>query len=200
MNKKVGAIMRDGLSRKAEWTLAVLGLSVLTGCGAPGEGGFGVGDMLLTAGTTLTPAQSAEIRDVYCPTIDVVDGGAAIQVRGGGEAGSVRSQVALGEVARECVGQPDGSTLVRVGVEARALMGAGGSSSRYDVPIHIVVKDGSTVFANRSRRVAAAIPAGQTQTTVSVIEEGIVVPASYANSFEIEVGLGSQAAASRRRG
>ena len=69
----------------------------------------------------------------------------------------------------------------------------GGSAGRYDVPIQIVVKDGSTVFANRSRRVAAAIPAGQTQTTVSVVEEGIVIPASYANSFEIEVGLGGRA-------
>ncbi len=48
------------------------------------------------------------------------------------------------------------------------------------------MKDGSTVFASRTRRVAAAIPAGQTQTTVSVIEEGIVVPAANANSFEIE--------------
>ena len=106
----------------------------------------------------------------------------------------LRSQIALGEIARECVGQPDGSTLVRVGVEGRALLGAGGSAGRYDVPVHIVVKGGSTVFANRSRRVAAAIPAGQTQATFSVVEEGIVVPAANANSFEIEVGLGTRAA------
>ncbi|EIM26042.1 hypothetical protein [Microvirga lotononidis] len=195
--------MRDGLSRKAGWTLAALGLTALTGCGpSGGGGGFGMGDMLLTAGTRQAPAQSAEIRDVYCPTIDVVDGGAALQVRGGREEGSIRSQVTLGEIARECVGQPDGSTLVKVGVEARALLGVGGSSGRYDVPVHIVVKDGSTVFADRSRRVAAAIPAGQTQTTVSVIEEGIVVPPSYANSFEIQVGLGGggRAAPGRRRG
>ena len=192
--------MRDGWSRKAGWTLAVLGLSALTGCGAPGEGGFGVGDMLLTAGTRQAPAQAVATEDVYCPTIEVVDGGAALQVRGGGEEGSIRSQVTLGELARECIGQPDGSTLVKVGVEARALLGVGGSAGRYDVPVHIVVKDGSTVFADRSRQVAAAIPAGQTQTTVSVIEDGIVVPASYANSFEIEVGLGGRAASSRRRG
>jgi hypothetical protein len=197
MNKKVGAIMRNGLGRKAGWTLAVLGLSALTGCGAPGEGGLGIGDMLLTAGTTQASAQSAEIRDVYCPTIEVIDGGAAIQVRGGGEGGAVRSQVALGEVARECIGQPDGSTLVKVGVEAQALVGVGGSAGRYDVPIQIVVKDGSTVFANRSRRVAAAIPAGQSRTTVSVIEEGIVVPAASADSFEIEVGLGGRATGRR---
>jgi hypothetical protein len=190
--------MTKGLNGRAARALAVLGVTALAGCGAPGESGFGVGDMLLTAGTTQPPAQSAAIGEVYCPTVDVTDGGAALQVRGGGEAGSVRSQITLGEVARECIGQPDGSTLVKIGVEARALLGAGGSSGRYDIPVQIVVKDGSTVFANRSRRVAAAIPAGQTQTTVSIIEDGIVVPAAYANSFEIEVGLGGRAPAGRR--
>jgi hypothetical protein len=192
--------MLDGLSRKAGWTIAVLGLSALTGCGAPGESGFGIGDMLLTGGTSQTPAQRVAVEDVYCPTVEVADGGAAIQARGGGQEGSLRSQIALGELARECVSQPDGSTLVRVGVEARALLGVGGSAGRFDIPIQIVVKDGSTVFANRSRRVAAAIPAGQAQTTVSVVEEGIVVPAANANTFEIVVGLGTHAAPSRRRG
>jgi hypothetical protein len=190
--------MTKGLNGRAARALAVLGVTALAGCGAPGESGFGVGDMLLTAGTTQPPAQSAAIGEVYCPTVAVTVGGAALQVRGGGEAGSVRSQITLGEVARECIGQPDGSTLVKIGVEARALLGAGGSSGRYDIPVQIVVKDGSTVFANRSRRVAAAIPAGQTRTTVSIIEDGIVVPAAYANSFEIEVGLGGRAPAGRR--
>jgi hypothetical protein len=187
--------MNKGLNRWAGRAFVVLGISALAGCGAPGEGGFGVGDMLLTAGTTQTPRQAAETRDVYCPTVDVMDGGSVIR---SGDGSSVRSQIALGDLARECVGQPDGSTLVRVGVEARALLGAGGSAGRYDVPVQIVVKDGSTVFANRSRRVAAAIPAGQTQTTVSIVEEGIVVPAGSANNFEIEVGLGTRAAAGRR--
>ena len=188
--------MNNGLNRKAGWALAMLGLAALAGCGAPGEGGFG--DMILTAGVTQVPPQAPETGDVFCPPVTVFEGGAVLQVRGGGDAGSVRSQIALGDLARECIGQPDGSTLVKVGVEARALLGVGGSSGRYDIPVQIVVRDGSTVFANRSRRVAAAIPAGQTQTTVSVIEDGIVVPASYANSFEIEVGLGSRASAGRR--
>ncbi|MBJ6124280.1 hypothetical protein [Microvirga splendida] len=188
--------MKKEFNRGAGWAFAVLGISALAGCGAPGEGGFGMGDMLLTAGATQTPAQAAETRDVYCPTVDVADGGAVIQVRGSGEAGAIRSQITLGDLARECIGQPDGSTLVRVGVEARALLGVGGSPGRYDVPVQIVVKDGSTVFASRSRRVAAAIPAGQTQTTVSIVEEGILIPAASVNSFEIEVGLG--AAAGRR--
>jgi hypothetical protein len=175
----------------------MLGLTALAGCSTPGEGG--VGDMLLTAGTTMAPARQAAVTDVYCPAVDVMDGGAALQVRGGGEGGSIRSQITLGDIARECIGQPDGSTLVKVGVEARALLGAGGSSGRYDVPVQIVVKDGSNVIANRSKRVAAVIPTGQAQATVSVVEEGIVVPAAYANTFEIEVGLGGRAPASTRR-
>ncbi|MBB3018903.1 hypothetical protein FHR70_001957 [Microvirga lupini] len=189
--------MNKGLNRRAGLAFAVLGISTLAGCGAPGEGGFGIGDMLLTAGTTQTPPQAAETRDVYCPVVEVMDGGAVIRA-GGVDGGSVRSQISLGDLARECVGQPDGSTLVRVGVEARALLGNAGSAGRYDVPLQIVVKDGSTVFANRSRRVAAAIPAGQTQTMVSVVEEGIVVPAASAERFEIQVGLGTRAAAGRR--
>ena len=43
--------MRDGVSRKAGWTLAVLGLSGPDGLRIrPGGGGFGVGNMLLTRG------------------------------------------------------------------------------------------------------------------------------------------------------
>lgn len=186
--------MRNGVGAKAGLALAALGLSVLTGCAGSGEGGMGVGEMLLTGGATVPPPQAVAVEDVYCPPVTVAEGGAALQVYAGGRAGdstALRSQVALGQLARECAGQPDGSTVVKVGVEARALLGVGGSAGRYDVPVHIVVKDGSTIIANRTRRGTASIPAGGTQATVTVIEENIVVPAARANSFEIEVGLGS---------
>jgi hypothetical protein len=188
---------------KAGWALAVLGLTALTGCGASGEGGSSLGNMVLFAGPTVPPPVSRQTEDVYCPTITVTEGGSAIQAYSGGRVGDasgLRSQIALGELARECLGQPDGSTLVKVGVEGRALLGAGGSAGRYDVPVHIVVKRGSTVIANRSRRMAVAIPAGQTQATFSVIEDGIVVPAGDSQAFEIEVGLGGRAATAGRRG
>lgn len=162
---------------------------------------MGLGDMLLTGGSSLPPPQKVAVEDVYCPPVTVMEGGSAIQVYGGGRTGdasALRSQVSIGELARECHGQPDGSTLVKVGVEGRALLGAGGGAGRYDVPVQIVVKGGSGVIANRSRRTAVAIPAGDTQASFTVIENGIVVPAAYANTFEIEVGLGGRAAAGRR--
>jgi hypothetical protein len=95
-------------------------------------------------------------------------------------------------LARECVGQPDGSTLVKVGIQGRALVGPGGGAGRFDVPVQIVVKDGSTVLANRARRAAVAIPAGGTQASFTLVEGNIVVPANAANTFDILVGLGSR--------
>jgi hypothetical protein len=188
--------MSDKFRAKACFASAALGLAALAGCGAPGEGGSSLGNMVLFAGPTVPPPVPRQTEDVYCPTIEVTEGGSAIQAYSGGAVGDatrLRSQIALGELARECLGQPDGSTVVKVGVEGRALLGAGGSAGRYDVPVHIVVKRGSTVIANRSRRLAVAIPAGQTQTSFSVIEEGIVVSPADATSFEIEVGLGGRA-------
>src|SRR4028119_801896 len=160
--------MSAGGSAGAARALAVLGLTALAGCGAPGEGGMG--DMLLLAGTTVPPAKPQQIEDVYCPQIDVFEGGSTLRTGG--------SQIVLGQMARECVGQPDGTTLVRIGVEGRALLPAGGGGGRggararlaggagggrYAAPLRIVVKRGSTVFANRSRSVGVAIPAGDTQ-------------------------------------
>ena len=173
--------MNGGMNARVAWAFAVLGLTTLTGCGAPGEGGMG--DMLLLAGTTVPAARPPQIEDVYCPQIDVFEGGSTLRTGG--------SQIVLGQMARECVGQPDGTTLVRIGVEGRALLTAGSGGGRYSAPVRIVVKGGSTVFANRSRSVGVAIPAGDMQGSFSIVEENIVIPAANANDFEIEVGLGA---------
>jgi len=179
--------MVKGLGMKAGAAFAVLGVSALAGCGTPGEGGFGIGEMLLTGGASLAPVQAKAMDDVYCPPVTIFEGGSAIRA---GDPSSPRSQIAISNLARECVGQPDGTTLVKVGVEARALLGGGGTAGRYNVPVRIVVKDGSTIIATRSRAAVAAIPAGGTQASVTVVEDNIVVPAARANTFEIEVGLG----------
>lgn len=191
----------SGLGMKAGWAAAVLGLSVLTGCGAPGEGGNSLGNMLLFAGPTVPPPMQKPVEDVYCPAVSISEGGSAIQAFSGGRVGDatgLRSQISIRELARECAGSADGSTIVKVGVEGRALLGAGGAPGRYDVPVHIVIKRGSTVIANRTRRVAVSIPAGDNQAAFSVVEEGIAVSPNDAQSFEIEVGLGGSPAAGRR--
>ena len=182
--------------------MAALGLASLTACGGGGSS-MSIGNMLLTGGTTDMSAQQAVIGDAYCPMVSVIEGGAAIQA--GGRAGvpdAMRGQISLGHLARECQAQPDGSVLVKVGVEGRALEGAAGGIGRTSVPVHIVVRSGSTILADRVRTATVAIPAGQTQAVFAIVEDGIVVPPSAAESYEIEVGLGGAAAhpARKRRG
>jgi hypothetical protein len=197
--KNVGVTsMNNGFGAKAGLALVLLGLA---GCSTSGSSSPGIGEMLLTGGATRPPPQQAALEDVYCPPVNIMDGGSAIQVYAGGRAGdasALRSQVSISNLARECLGQPDGSTLVKVGVEGRALLGAGGGAGRFNVPVQIVVKGGSGVVANRSRQTSVAIPGGDTQASFSVIEGGIVVPAAYANSFQIDVGLGGRASTGRR--
>ncbi len=198
--KHVGVTsMNKGFGVKAGLALVMLGLA---GCSTSGDSSSpGLGEMLLTGGVTRPPPQQVALEDVYCPPVSIVDGGSAIQVYAGGRAGdasALRSQVSISNLARECQGQPDGSTLVKVGVEGRALLGVGGGAGRFNVPVQIVVKGGSGVIANRSRQTSVAIPSGDTQASFAVIEGGILVPAAYANTFEIEVGLGGRASAGRR--
>jgi hypothetical protein len=199
---EAGSRARSG----ARAALAAAGLLALTGCGSTSGGGSSFADMLLTGGLAPPPAQQGASADTYCPAVGVADGGAAIQAYAGGQVGraeSLRSQVTLGQLARECTLQPDGSVLVKVGVEGLALQGAGGAAGRFDVPVHVVVKSGSTVLANRVRRATVAIPTGDTQGSFAIVEDGIVVPRSAAQDFEIEVGLGGAGSAEkprRRRG
>jgi hypothetical protein len=187
--------------------LAVLGAAALAGCSTSSGGeSASLGEMFMFAGTTVPAEMPVANMDVYCPTVGVIEGGAAIQAYAGGrvgDAGALRNQIALGQLARECAGQPDGSTLVKVGVEGRTLLGAaaGASGGRFDVPVRIVVKRGSAVFADRSLRTSVTVPAGQSQASFALVEEGIVVPPDAALDFEIEVGLGSAGRqAGRRRG
>jgi hypothetical protein len=120
-----------GMGARAAWAAAML--LALSGCGSSGGSGMSVADMFLTAGTSPPPAQQAAAADTYCPMVSVMEGGSAIQAYSGGQVGraeALRSQVALGQIARECNLQPDGSVLVKVGVEGRALQGASGGAHR----------------------------------------------------------------------
>ncbi|HEY8564167.1 MAG TPA: hypothetical protein VIL65_01610 [Beijerinckiaceae bacterium] len=130
-----------------------------------------------------------------CPQVDIADGGAAL--RAGTSADSVRNQITISNVARECIGQPDGSVRLRVGVEGRVLLGPGGAAGRYTAPVRITVKRNDRVFASRALSVPVTVPAGETQATFAIVESDLAVPPGI-DGYEIEVGLGSAPAGPRR--
>lgn len=177
----------------------------LAGCSSTGSGGApaatsqpgnALQNLFFWGSATVPPAPPLpEDDDFECPVVDVSAGGAAHRV--GGEA--VRVQYSLGDVARECSNvQRDHSFTLKVGVEGRVLLGPAGSPGRYDVSVRFLVKDGERVVASRVQRQAVAIPAGSTQGSFVMVEQGIQVPPGLKNPG-IEVGFGAGGAEPRQR-
>jgi hypothetical protein len=184
--------------------IAAGGLAAALVLAAPAASAQGFGDTLrnlfLFNSPNEPPPAAPDEETVECPQVTIADGGAALRVFGGrggsGSAEGLRHQISIADLARECVAQPDGSILVRVGVEGRALLGPSGAPGRFEAPVRIVLKRFDTVYANRLKRVAVNIPKGDTQASFVLIEEGLVVPPG-AGEYDIEVGLGTAGPAER---
>ena len=113
-----------------------------------------------------------------------------------GEPSALRHQISIGQLARECATQPDGSIVVKVGLEGRALVGPAGTAGRFDTPVTFVIKKGSRVLASRTQRVSVAVPPGEARASFIAVEERLVVPPDI-GQYEIDVGLGVSGAAPR---
>jgi hypothetical protein len=178
-------------ARAGLFAVGVAAAIVLAGPACAQDLGTTIGNLFKYGGTTVPPPAPRPADDAYCPTVGVIDGGAAIRAYGGGRVGepsALRHQISVGQLARECVEQPDGSILVKVGMEARALLGPAGSSGRFDVPVTFVIKRGERVLSSKSQRVSLAVPPGDTQGRVVVVQDGLVVPPKT-GEYEIDVGL-----------
>lgn len=142
-----------------------------------------------------------EEETLFCPQVIIADGGAAIRAQSGQDSGSLRHQISILNVARECTATGRGAFTLKVGVEGRALLGPAGGAGTYSATLTTQVLRGTTVVARRSARVGATIPAGQGGADFVHVEDGIVVPAG-SGDVEIIVGLGQGGATparSRRR-
>jgi hypothetical protein len=185
----------------------------LAGCGSSGSSSTGepsatqkLGNILMFQSTTPPPVdqlpQDDEVNFI-CPQVIISDGGAAIRAQAGPDSGSLRSQVSINTVARECtpVGK-DGAFTLKVGVEGRILIGPAGSPGNYGATLYTQVMRNNQVIARRSARVGGAIPSGQTGADFSHVESNISVPAG-SGEVEIIVGLnpggGGEPARRRRR-
>jgi len=191
--------------------LPILALA-LSGCGSSGssDGGSGSGGALRTLGNVvmfqstsapppmeLPPEGEAELN---CPQVVIADGGAAIRAQSGTDSGSLRNQVSILKVARECTPTSGGGFTLKVGVEGRVLLGPAGSPGSYYATLGTQVLRGTTVVARRSARVGGTVSAGQGGTDFSYVEQGIVVPPGRGEvEVIVSLGAGGAAPAQRRR-
>lgn len=156
---------------------------------------------------TVTPASAPAAADdpdqqkLECPAVIIAPGGAALRI-GGGSSESVRSQITITDVARECTRGPGGSVLVKVGAEGRVLVGPAGSAGALGATMRIEVRSGDKTLSSRAVRVGATVPSGQAQGSWAHVESGILVPASAfagGGDTDVFVTLNPAAAQPRRR-
>ena len=198
----------------ARLALAAASALALAGCG----GGLGIGLLDYgaapartaaaaqpTQGPALPPRtpESAGVQD--CPQVEVLEGTSAVRV--GGEANSsVRYQYSLGDISREC-SVVNGQLAIRVGVVGRVLLGPAGSPGAFQVPLRIAVRREGEQKPSASQffRVAANVPAGDTQTSFTQISDQLLVPYTGPDAnedYKVVVGFdsgGKVAPAARRR-
>jgi hypothetical protein len=210
----------DSLSRRS-LALAATALSLaLAGCGSSSSSSSGpsafqkFGNVVMFQSTT-PPAPSErsltagpagqsladEEETLVCPEVIISDGGAAIRAQSGPDSSSLRHQISITNVARECTATGGGGFRLKVGAEGRILIGPAGSPGTYGATLTTQVLRGTTVVARRASRVGGTIPSGQGGVDFVHVEEGIVVPAGRGD-VEIIVGLsagGATPARARRR-
>lgn len=163
----------------------------------PAEEGNIFSNLLKYGGTTVPPSRAPVPEAAYCPTVDVPEGGAAMQTLGGrgeGAAGSIRSQATLGRLARECALQADGTVRVKVGAEVRVLLGPGGAPGRFEVPITFLIRHDEKTVMTRQQRMTVTVAPGEAQGFASTVEDGLVVPAGMVQDYEIMAGIGKAGA------
>jgi len=173
----------------------LLAASALSACSSlPGEEGGGnpLVNIVRYGGTSVPPEMPEILEDAPCPQVDVITGGAAIRSYAGaqGDNQALRSQISIGNLARDCITTADGFYEINLGVEVRAMLGPRGAPGRFDAPLRIVLRNNTTTFDSRQVRASVVIPAGQTQGNVVIVEERLRVPATVGRNYLIEVGLG----------
>jgi len=173
--------------------LSVSACSWTSESGSEGESGGAVSSTMASFRNAFSFGKAPQMRegesvDTWCPPIDVSEGGANIRI---GSRDTVSTQVTLRHFSRECILQQDDNVRVKVGVLGYALLGPGGRAGTIRAPVHMIIKDGNKIIAQRVSSPSVSISGDTARGEFYVVEDNIIVPAASAYSFEIEVGLGS---------
>ncbi|MEN3930366.1 hypothetical protein WJT86_04725 [Microvirga sp. W0021] len=165
--------------------IALAGLSLLVAACSSAEEGTNTASNLFFFNKTEAPeVAKPPTETIYCPRVDVYEGGGYTTTNAGGQASII-------DTARECHLREDGSVRVKVGVAGRVVL-ASGSSGRYSVPVHYRIKVGDRVLAQRSQTATALVGSERRSGEFASVQEGFIVPAAHLDTFTIEVGIGGR--------
>jgi hypothetical protein len=161
------------VNKLTKHVVAAASALLLAGCNS--TTGSSIGNLIAFNSTTPPPVQSmAKVDKVECPSIDVPEGTSNVRM---GEGASLRHQYSLGDMSRECTIE-NGQVAIRVGVTGRVLAGPAGGAGSFSVPVRVGIRRESDqkIVTSKTYRLAAAIPAGGTQASFSVISDPLYIP------------------------
>lgn len=186
---------------------------VLAGCGGPAGSVAGgdpdpvstkLGNLLAFNSTTAPPLPNkGQGARIDCPVVQIEPGMSAFRV-GGPDSATVRYQIAIGDVARDC-SQSNGQLLVRVGVETRTVVGPAGGPGNYTAPLTVALRrvGDEKILASKTYQVGGAV--GSTGNAINaLIAEPLAAPFTTeraADDYEVvlSIGKGGAAPEGRRR-
>ncbi len=133
-----------------------------------------------------------------CPEIVIDGGGADLRSPPGADASSVRYQIAISRMARECalIGE---DISVKVGIQGAAVLGPAGQPGAYFGNLRVALrrKRDEQLFGAKNYRVGATIPTGAARADFSLLVEALEAPfisQRAAEDYEVVVGFTQSAA------
>ncbi len=129
--------------------------------------------------------------DIYCPEVDIAEGGSAYRV-GGADNASVQYQFNISDTVRECDPAGPGQASIRIGIAGNLVIGQAGSPGTYSVPLRITVSDDAhkQVYTKTYtiQATADAMNSGQFRIVADPIE--VPMPTlNLANVYTIDVAF-----------
>jgi hypothetical protein len=199
----------DMLSGRKAWFIMPVLAAALAGCGSSSSTGGPsamqkFGNIIAFQSTTPPPVDQLPKdpeEELICPAVIIAEGGAAIRAQSGPDSSSLRHQISIQTVARECRATgPGGGFNLKVGVEGRVLAGPAGGSGSHSATLTTQVIRNGQVLARRASRVGATLSSGQSGADFTHVEDNIVVPpGSGETEIVVSLGVGGADPARRRR-
>jgi hypothetical protein len=140
--------------------------------------------------------------EIDCPDVAVRQGAATLAISTAGTETSpmsMRYQVTIGQMARECAAL-GGVMTMKVGVQGRILLGPAGGPGRVDVPLRFaVVEEGTNPkpIVSKLYRLTVDVPPGQTMVPFVHVDQDVTFPMPRGDALDnyvVYVGFDPSAA------
>lgn len=128
-----------------------------------------------------------------CPNVFVDPGAGELRAPPGVDSASVRYQISIAEIARECSAQNEQIT-IKLGVAGAVVLGPLGQPGSYGGSLRISLRRSKddAIVSSKTYRVGATVPASAARADFRIVPEPIIAPVTAlrpADEYEVLIGF-----------